>query len=98
MTPTIRITPTAPGTSDWRAERTDTGRALCDIRLNISSMLNASRYYVIIDGEVRREGTFNFDLWDAETIRDVLTQIVQKLVPGAQVEVDLRDGGMRKTA
>lgn len=51
MAEAIRVFPTSFGTSDWRVELVD-GRYICDVRVEISAMLNASRYYVLHDGKL----------------------------------------------
>ncbi|HKY36530.1 MAG TPA: hypothetical protein VJN18_11360 [Polyangiaceae bacterium] len=89
MAERIRVVPTRFGTSDWRAEFIDNGKYICDIRFDISSMLNGSRYYVLQDGVVAKEGSFNFGVWDYDAVRDVLAQIVRRMYAGASVEVEM---------
>ena len=77
------------GTDQWRALRDD-GAHLFDIRLQISSMLNGSRDFVISPrGEVVRDGTFNFGVWDQSEIAQVLAAIVGVVSPGSEVHVEL---------
>jgi len=77
------------GKADWRAVRSN-GAPLFEIRLQISSMLNGSHYFVIGPrGEVVRHGTFNFDTWDYPEIAQILTAIVTAVVPGSEVDVEL---------
>jgi hypothetical protein len=81
--------PSPLGTDEWRAVRDD-GAHLFDIRLQISSMLNGSRYFVISPrGEVVRDGTFNFGVWDPKEMAQVLAAIVTAVAPGSEVQVDL---------
>ena len=86
MAESIRVVPTTFGTADWRVEFAD-GKYVCDIRLEISSMMNASRYYVLTDGQLAKEGTFNFDAWDYEAAGELLSQIVRSMYPSASVDV-----------
>jgi hypothetical protein len=90
MSNTIHVHRLSPlGTDEWRALRDD-GAHLFDIRLQISSMLNGSRYFIINPrGEVVRDGTFNFGVWDQSEIAHVLAAIVGVVSPGSQVQVDL---------
>jgi hypothetical protein len=76
------------GTSEWRAVGSD-GNPLFEIRLQISSRMNGSHYFVIGPrGEVVRHGTFHFDFWDYPSIVQVLTAIVTTVVPGSEVDVE----------
>lgn len=76
------------GTDEWRVVR-DVGFPP-DIRLQISSMLNGSRYFVISPhGEIMRGGTFNFGVWDPKEMAEVLAAIVAAVRPGSEVHVDL---------
>ena len=88
MAELIRVLPASYGTADWRVEFVD-GKYICDIRLEISSMLNASRYYVLLDGVLGKEGTFTFSVWDHDAIRELLTAIVRSMYAEARVEVRL---------
>ncbi len=90
MSNKVNVRRLAPlGTDDWRVLRDD-GVHLFDIRLQISSMLNGSRYFVISPrGEVVRDGTFNFGVWDQNDIAQVLVAIVEAGAPGSEVDVDL---------
>ena len=77
------------GTYDWRAVRSD-GDPLFEIRLQISSMLNGSRYFVISPrGEVVRHGTFNFGVGNHDEIAQVLAAIVTTVAPGSEVDVEI---------
>jgi hypothetical protein len=77
-------------TAEWRAVRSN-GDLLFEIRVQISARLNGSRYFVIgSQGEVVRHGSFHFDAWDHSAIAEVLTAIVTTVVPGAEVEVEIR--------
>lgn len=80
---------TLPRLRDVQVSAFDDGTHICDIRLSISSMLNGSRYYIIQGGEVVKDGTFNFGLWDRETIRETLVAIVRSMYQGADVTVEL---------
>jgi RNA polymerase sigma factor (sigma-70 family) len=84
----IRVVSTGLGTDDWRVERSD-GTYLCDIRIELSASYYGSRYYVIRDGRLRKEGTFTFDAWDDAAVRDVPTAIVRQTSPKAAVSVEL---------
>jgi hypothetical protein len=76
-------------TAEWRAVGSN-GDPLFEIRLQISSRLNGSRYFVIgARGDVVRHGSFHFETWDYASITEVLTAIVTTLVPGAEVEVEI---------
>jgi len=87
MSDTIRVVSTSPGTRDWRAERAD-GSYLCTIRIDLSASLYGSRYYVLREGQVEDQGTFTFDVWDDDAVRDVITAIVKKVTsPNATVSV-----------
>jgi hypothetical protein len=88
MAEAIRVVPTSYGTSDWRVEFTD-GAYICDIRIEISSTLKGS-YYVLTDGRLAKEGTFNFRAWDEQAVRDVLTGIVRSMYPGADVAIHMQ--------
>ena len=77
------------GTDEWRVVRSD-GDPLFEIRLQISSMLNGSRYFVISPrGEMVRHGTFNFGVWSYPEIAQILAAIVTTVAPGAEVDVEL---------
>lgn len=97
MAEAIRVFPTSFGTSDWHVEFTD-GGYICDIRLEISSMLNASRYYVLHDGKLVKEGTFNFGVWDYDAVREVLTALVKSMYSDATVTIDLPTRGSSAVA
>ena len=90
MSEKIHIERVSPfGTAEWRAVRSD-GALLFEIRLQISSRLNGSRYFVIGPrGDVVRHGTFHFDAWDHAAIAEVLTAIVTTIAPGAEVDVEI---------
>lgn len=94
MAEAIRVFPTSFGTSDWRVELVD-GRYICDVRVEISAMLNASRYYVLHDGKLVKEGTFNFDVWDDDAVRELLTALVKSMYADATVTID-RPARMRR--
>jgi hypothetical protein len=84
----IHVVSTTHGTSDWRVEKAD-GTYLCDVRLELSASFYGSRYYVLDGGQLKREGTFTFDVWDDGAAREVLTAIVKKwLAPDATVVVE----------
>lgn len=89
MAEAIHVIRTGFGKTDWRAEFADNGRYVCDIRIQLSSMLNGSHYYVLRDGKVVKDGSFNFDTWTEETERDLLTAIVRSMYPEATVTIDL---------
>ena len=77
------------GMEEWQAVRED-GAHLFDIRLQVSSMLNGSRYFIISPrGEVVRDGTFNFGVWNQDEIAQVLAAIVTVIAPGSDVDVEL---------
>lgn len=77
------------GTAEWRAVRSN-GDLVFEIRLQLSSMLNGSRYFVLgPHGEVVRHGTFNFDAWDSPAIVKVLSAIITAVAPGSEVEVEI---------
>jgi hypothetical protein len=83
----LRIIPKYSSTSDWRVQEAD-GTHLFDIRLLLSSVLNASRYHFLDEkGWVMKTGTFNFKFWDRSTVAQLLTGLVQSACPGAEVEV-----------
>jgi hypothetical protein len=90
MSDSIHVQRVSPlGTDEWRATRDD-GAHLFDVRLQISSMLNGSRYFVINPrGEVVRHGTFNFGVWNEQEIVQVLTAIVTTVSPGSDVRIEL---------
>jgi hypothetical protein len=90
MKPNIHVAFEAPST--W-AVRFEDGAAICQIKLSISSMLNGSRYYVIVDDLVSKEGTFNFGVWDDATARDLLSRLVRSMYPDAAVTVQASRGG-----
>jgi|HubBroStandDraft_6_1064221.scaffolds.fasta_scaffold168206_2 hypothetical protein len=89
MAEAIRVVSTSLGTSDWRVERAD-GTYLCDIRIELSASYYGSRYYVLRDGHLQKEGTFTDDAWDDDAVRDVLTAIVRQTSPNATVTVERR--------
>lgn len=78
------------GGDHYRASYDD-GRELFDIRLDVSSMLNGSRFYVFTteDGTLVGEGTFNFGVWNEKEIRRTLEAIVRSKIHGAEVDVAL---------
>ncbi len=84
----IRVYPTSLGMSDWGVAFAD-GRHMCDIRLAISSILNASRYYVVVDDAVTKEGTFNFGVWDWDTVEELLKALVHSMYADAEVTVEV---------
>ena len=48
-------------------------------------MLNGSRYFIISPrGEVVRDGTFNFGVWDQKEIAQVLAAVVGAVSPGSR--------------
>lgn len=82
-----RLSPS--GSGEWRAVRDD-GTHVFDLRLQISSMLNGSKYFVISPrGELVRHGTFNFGLWEQKEMVQILADIVAAVVPGSEVHVDV---------
>lgn len=89
MAEAIHVVRTGFGKTDWRAEFAESGSYICDIRIQLSLMLNGSRYYVLRDGKVVKDGSFNFDTWTEETERDLLTGIVRSMYPEATVTIDL---------
>ena|SRR5277367_1690442 len=89
MNETIRVVSTSHGTDEWRAERAD-GSYLCDVRLELSARRYGSRYYVLRNGRLDDEGTFTFDVWDHDAMRDVLTAVMKARYSGATVTVDLQ--------
>jgi hypothetical protein len=90
MSDKIHVQRVSPfGTDEWRAVRDD-GDLLFEIRLQISSMLNGSRYFVISPrGEVVRHGTFNVEVWNYPEIVEVLTAIITTVAPGSEVDVEI---------
>jgi len=73
--------------NDWRV-LTEDGRFICDINLMVSSMLNGSRYHILDKiGRVVKNGVFNFGVWDEDTIEQLLTELVHKVAPDAEVEI-----------
>ncbi len=88
MTHLIRAKQTSHDTTDWRVTFDD-GTYICDIRLSISSMLNGSRYYVFEGDQLGKEGTFNFGVWDWDTVKETVTAIVKSLYADAEVSFDL---------
>jgi hypothetical protein len=89
MSKKIKVTPRHFGTNEWRAVDEDTGDYLCDIRLSISSMLNGSRYYVLVNDSLKRDGTFNFGVWDHEAIQETVKAILHSMYEGAEITVEL---------
>ena len=79
---------TGNGTADWRAEFADNRAYICDIRLSISSMLNGSHYYVLHEGSLVKEGTFNFGVWDSDAAREVVEAILRSMYPDANIVVE----------
>ncbi len=51
-------------------------------------MRNASRYYVLVDGSVTKDGTFDFTLWDWDAARELLTAIVRTMCPNDELNVE----------
>ena len=89
MAQSIRAVPTSHGTTDWRVTFDD-DRYICDLHLVVSSMLNGSRYYVLDEeGGVVKEGTFDFGMWDWDTIRETVAAIVRSMYADAEVAVEL---------
>lgn len=90
MSDKIHVQRVSPfGTSEWRAVRSD-GHPLFEIRLQISSMLNGSHYFVIGPrSEVIHHGTFNFEVWDYSAMAQVLTAIIKTVAPDSEVEVEI---------
>ncbi|MBI4956367.1 MAG: hypothetical protein HY908_30400 [Myxococcales bacterium] len=85
--PQVKVYPMRYSASDWRVEFAD-GKYICDIRVALSSIPNASRYYVLMSGEVAKEGTFSFSAWDAEAVEELLTAVVRSMYAAAQVSVE----------
>jgi len=85
----IRVVSTSSATTDWRATRAD-GTYLCDIRLDLFVNCQGSRYFIVKEGSLVKEGTFSCTDWDDETAREVLTLIMVKMCPGAEVHVGAR--------
>lgn len=90
MSDKIHVQRVSPfGTGEWRAVRSD-GHPLFEIRLQISSRLNGSRYFVMSPGgAVVRHGNFHFETWDYPTMGQVLTAIVMAVAPDSEVDVEL---------
>ena len=90
MSEKIHVERVSPyGTAEWRAVRNN-GDPLFEIRLQISSRLHGSRYFVIgPQGDVVRHGNFHFDAWDHSAIAEVLTAIVTTVAPGAEVDIEI---------
>ena len=93
MSDKIHVQRVSPfGTDEWRAVRGD-GELLFEIRLQISSMLNGSRYFVFSPrGDVVRHGTFNLGalgVWSYPEIVEALTAIITAVVPGSEVDVKI---------
>jgi hypothetical protein len=88
MAEVIRVVPISVGASDWRVESGD-GKYLCDIRLEISLVWNASRYYILRDGKLVREGTFNFRAWNDDATQELLTALVKSMYPHAKITVEI---------
>jgi hypothetical protein len=84
----LRAFVTSPGTADWRVEKAD-GTPLCDIRIRLSAKLHGSRYDVLREGGLLKQGTFTYERWDDETVRAVITGILRGVSPGAEVTVEL---------
>jgi hypothetical protein len=89
MNETIRVVSTSFGTSDWRVEQAD-GTYLYDIRIELSASYYGSRYFVLREGRMEKEGTFSYDAWDDDAVRDVLTAIVHQKYPNAAVTIERR--------
>ena len=69
----------------WLASYED-GTPLFEIRLEISSMLNGSRFYIVSPaGDVVGDGTFDFGVWDARTRQETLAAIVKSKIHDAAV-------------
>jgi hypothetical protein len=92
MAKRLQVVPSSFGTSAWRVQTPD-GEFLCEIRIMVSSMFNGSRYHFIdADGRVTKSGVFNFEIWDWNTIVQLLTDLVRTMAPEAEVEVLQRAG------
>ena len=89
MSEKIRAYMTGNGTADWRAEFVDNGAYICDIRLSISSVLNGSHYYVLREGSLVKEGTFNFGVWDWDAVREVVEAILRSMYSDARITVEV---------
>jgi hypothetical protein len=77
------------GTSEWRAVGND-GNPLFEIRLQLSSRLNGSHYFVLGPrGEVIHHGTFHFEVWDYAAMAQVLMAIVKTVAPDSEVDVEI---------
>jgi len=82
----IRVVSTSPATTEWRATRAD-GTYLCDIRLQLFVSWRGSHYCILNVGSLVTEGDFFCADWNDESAREVLTAIMVKMCPGAEVHV-----------
>jgi len=84
MSKAIHVASTSLGTAQWHAEVPD-GTYLCDIRFELSAFERGSRYYVLRNGKLLKEGTFTFEVWDKNAAHEIVTAILQVMFPGATV-------------
>ena len=96
MASEIKVLSTGIGTSDWQVTFAD-GRAIYDIHLDLEATLRG-RYYILMDGAVRREGTFAAEAWDEDAIRELITAIVCRDYPEADVTVEVPRPRLQRTA
>jgi hypothetical protein len=82
------VTRMRSGTSRWSVALAD-GKPVCEIRVRLSSTRKASLYYVLVDETVVQEGHFNFLLWDWAAIEDLLTKLVRRMYPDAEIVIEV---------
>lgn len=88
MAEKINVVSMGVGMSDWKASLVATGTAIYDIHFELGATLRG-RYYLHVDGEVRRDGTFEVQAWDGETVRELLTTLLRSDYPGAEIDVSM---------
>jgi hypothetical protein len=84
----VMVTRLGSGTSRWSVALQD-GKPVCEIRVRLSSTRNASLYYVLEGETVVQEGHFNFLLWDWAAIEDLLTKLVRRMYPDAEIVIEV---------
>jgi hypothetical protein len=73
--------------SSWHVQDEDQ-RNVYSIRLTISATLRGTWYVIRADGTVADHGTFSFHAWNEESAREVVSLILARVAPDAEVEID----------
>jgi hypothetical protein len=90
----VHVRPTGIGAEAWSVE--GDGVLLFNIRLTVHAtgrgeyyVMNPDRPDLSLWCQLAHEGTFTFTVWDRETVRALLTDLVKPSAQGAEVTVEI---------